>query len=97
MSLLVWGLLGFIAGFIASKIVDRTGPRLELDIFFGIVGAVVGGSLFTILGMEGATAAVVGAAILLAAYQTLSRAARQAGVGGRKPRPLSLGERDTNG
>jgi uncharacterized membrane protein YeaQ/YmgE (transglycosylase-associated protein family) len=73
MSLLVWGLLGFLAGFIASKIVNRTGRRFELDILFGIVGAVIGGSLFNILGMEGVTAAVVGAGILLAAYQTLSR------------------------
>jgi uncharacterized membrane protein YeaQ/YmgE (transglycosylase-associated protein family) len=73
MSLLAWAFLGFIAGFIASKIVNRTGRRLVLDIVFGIVGAVIGGSLFTILGMERATAAVVGAAILLAAYQSVSR------------------------
>jgi uncharacterized membrane protein YeaQ/YmgE (transglycosylase-associated protein family) len=74
--LLVWGLLGFLAGFITSKIVNRAGRRLVLDILFGIVGAAIGGSLFAILGMEGVTASVVGAGILLAAYQTLYRAAR---------------------
>jgi uncharacterized membrane protein YeaQ/YmgE (transglycosylase-associated protein family) len=73
MSLLAWTFLGFIAGFIASKIVNTTGRRLELDVVFGIVGAVIGGSLFTILGMERVTAAVVGAAVLLAAYQAVSR------------------------
>jgi len=76
MSLLAWTFLGFIAGFIASKIVNRTGRRLVLDIVFGVVGAVIGGSLFTLLGMEGATAAVVGVGILLAAYQSIGRDAR---------------------
>jgi uncharacterized membrane protein YeaQ/YmgE (transglycosylase-associated protein family) len=76
MSLLAGAFLGFIAGFIASKIVNRTGRRLVLDIVFGIVGAVIGGSLFTLLDMEGVTPAVVGAAILLAAYQAVSRGAR---------------------
>ena len=79
MSLLAWAFLGFIAGFIASKIVNRTGRRgrrLVLDIVFAVVGAVIGGSLFTLIGMEGVTAAVVGAAILLAAYQSVSRGAR---------------------
>jgi uncharacterized membrane protein YeaQ/YmgE (transglycosylase-associated protein family) len=78
MSLLAWAFLGFIAGSIASKIVNRTGRRgrrLVLDIVFAVVGAVIGGSLFTLLGMEGVTAAVVGAAILLAAYQAVSRGA----------------------
>jgi uncharacterized membrane protein YeaQ/YmgE (transglycosylase-associated protein family) len=73
MSLLAWAFVGFIAGFIASKIVNRTGRGLELDIVFGIVGAVIGGSLFTILGMERVTAVVVGAAVLLTAYQAVSR------------------------
>ena len=75
MSLLAWAFLGVIAGFIASKIVNRTGRRLVWDIVFAVVGAVIGGSLFTLLGMDGVTAAVVGAAILLAAYQAVSRAA----------------------
>jgi uncharacterized membrane protein YeaQ/YmgE (transglycosylase-associated protein family) len=83
MSLLAWVFLGLIAGFIASKIVSRTGQGLVLDITLGIVGAIIGGSLFTIFGMAGVTGfnayslliAVVGAAILLAAYHGVSRSA----------------------
>jgi uncharacterized membrane protein YeaQ/YmgE (transglycosylase-associated protein family) len=84
MSLLAWVFLGLIAGFIASKIVSRTGQGLVLDITLGIVGAIIGGSLFTTFGMAGVTGfnayslliAVVGAAILLAAYHAVSRSAR---------------------
>jgi len=83
MSLLSWVFLGLIAGFIASKIVNRTSGGLVLDIILGIVGAVIGGSLFTTFGAEGVTGfnlysvlvAVVGAALLLAAYHTVSRGA----------------------
>ena len=46
MSVLGWILLGLIAGFIASKIVNREGQGFLLDIVLGIVGAVVGGFLF---------------------------------------------------
>jgi uncharacterized membrane protein YeaQ/YmgE (transglycosylase-associated protein family) len=84
MSLLAWVFLGLIAGFIASKIVSRTGQGLVLDITLGIVGAIIGGSLFTTFGMAGVTGfnayslliAVVGAAILLAAYHAVSRSTR---------------------
>jgi len=84
MSLLAWVFFGLIAGFIASKIVNRSGQGLVLDIVLGIVGAVIGGSLFTTLGMSGVTGfnpysvfvAVVGAAIVLAAYHAVSRRAR---------------------
>ena len=53
MSILAWVFLGFIAGFIASKIVNRKGEGILLDIVIGIGGAVVGGSLFTTLGAVG--------------------------------------------
>ena len=84
MSLLAWVFLGLIAGFIASKIVNRTGQGVVLDIILGIVGAVIGGSLFTTLGMSGVTGfnlysvfvAVVGAAIVLAGYHAVSRGTR---------------------
>ena len=81
MSLLAWVFFGLIAGFIASKIVNRTSGGVVLDIILGIVGAVIGGSLFTTFGMAGVTGfnfysvlvAVVGAALLLAAYHAVSR------------------------
>jgi uncharacterized membrane protein YeaQ/YmgE (transglycosylase-associated protein family) len=80
MSVLAWIVLGLIAGFIASKIVSGSGQGILIDIVLGIVGAVVGGYLFTALGATGITGfnlysmfvAVVGAAVLLWAYHAIS-------------------------
>jgi uncharacterized membrane protein YeaQ/YmgE (transglycosylase-associated protein family) len=53
MSIIGWIILGLIAGYIASKIVDRTGKGFVVDILLGIDGAVVGGWLFHGFGMRG--------------------------------------------
>jgi uncharacterized membrane protein YeaQ/YmgE (transglycosylase-associated protein family) len=55
MSFIAWIVLGLIAGFIASKIVNKTGEGLLLDIILGVVGSVVGGWLFQTFGMPGVT------------------------------------------
>jgi len=81
MSFLAWIVLGLIAGFIASKLVNKTGEGMLLDIVLGIVGAVVGGWLFHTFGMPGVTGlniysllvAVVGAAVFLVVYHALTR------------------------
>ena len=44
-----------IAGFIGSKLVNKAGQGVFLDIVLGIVGAVVGGWLFSIFGAHGVT------------------------------------------
>ena len=44
MSILAWIVLGLIAGFIGSNIVNKSGEGLILDILLGIVGAVLGGA-----------------------------------------------------
>ena len=80
MSILAWVVLGLIAGFIASKIVSREGQGFWLDICLGIVGAVVGGYLFTALGATGVTGfnlysmfvAVIGAIVVLWIYHAVS-------------------------
>ncbi|MGD0533261.1 MAG: GlsB/YeaQ/YmgE family stress response membrane protein [Methyloceanibacter sp.] len=80
MSVLGWILLGLIAGFIGSKIVNHTGQGLLLDIVLGIVGAVVGGFLFTAVGATGITGfnlysmfvAVVGAVVVLWGYHAIA-------------------------
>jgi len=72
--------LGLIAGFIGSKIVNRSGQGFLLDIVLGIVGAVLGGFLFTALGATGITGfnlysmfvAIVGAVVVLWAYHAIS-------------------------
>ena len=43
MSIFAWIILGLVAGFIGSKIVNKRGEGLVLDILLGIVGAVLGG------------------------------------------------------
>jgi uncharacterized membrane protein YeaQ/YmgE (transglycosylase-associated protein family) len=53
MSILAWIVLGLIAGFISSLIVNRRGEGMLLDIVLGIVGAVVGGWIMAALGGEG--------------------------------------------
>lgn len=84
MSILAWLFLGLIAGFIASKIVNKTGEGFLLDIVIGIVGALIGGSLFNTLGGVGVTGfnlwslfvAVVGAVIALLVYHAVARRRR---------------------
>ena len=79
MSILGWIVLGLIAGFIASRIVNSTGAGLFLDIILGVIGAFVGGFLFIELGATGVTGfniysmfvAVVGAVIFLVIYHAL--------------------------
>src|SRR5262245_61999631 len=55
MSIIGWLILGLIAGFIASKLVNKEGSGLVPDIVLGIIGALVGGFLFTQLGGIGIT------------------------------------------
>ncbi len=83
MSILAWIVLGLIAGFIGSKIVNRTGEGIFMDIILGIVGAVVGGWLFNMFGASGVTGvnlysmavAVIGAIVVLVVYHAIRRAA----------------------
>ena len=55
MSILAWLVLGLIAGFVASKIVNNSGEGTVVDILLGIVGAIVGGWLFNLVGASGVT------------------------------------------
>ena len=81
MSFLAWIVLGLIAGFIGSKLVNKTGEGLIRDVLLGIVGAIVGGFLFNLFGAPGVTGlnlyslfvAVVGAVIFLVVYHAIFR------------------------
>ena len=83
MSIFAWIILGLIAGFIGSKIVNRRGEGLFLDILLGVVGAVVGGWLFRMFGASGVTGlniyslfvAVIGAILFLVLYHAIFRRA----------------------
>jgi len=82
MGIIAWLVLGLIAGFIASKLVNKSGEGLIIDIVLGIIGAIVGGFLTsTLLGEPGVTGlnlwsllvSVVGAIIVLVAYHAIRR------------------------
>ena len=80
MSIIAWLILGLIAGFIASKIVNRSGQGVVLDIVLGVVGALVGGFLFTQIGAEPVTGlnlyslfvAVIGSVVVLVIYHAVT-------------------------
>jgi uncharacterized membrane protein YeaQ/YmgE (transglycosylase-associated protein family) len=55
MSVIGWVVLGLISGFLASKVVNKRGEGIAMDIVLGIVGALVGGWLFNALGSVGVT------------------------------------------
>ena len=73
MSFLAWIVLGLPAGFIGSKIVNKQGEGMILDIVLGIVGALAGGWFFNTFGASGVTGlnlysllvAVIGSVVLL--------------------------------
>jgi uncharacterized membrane protein YeaQ/YmgE (transglycosylase-associated protein family) len=80
MSILAWIILGLLSGFIASKIVNKSGEGALLDIVLGVVGAVVGGFLFNLLGAVGVTGlnlwsvfvSVVGAILVRVTYHAIT-------------------------
>jgi uncharacterized membrane protein YeaQ/YmgE (transglycosylase-associated protein family) len=80
MGILSWIILGLIAGFIGSKIVDKQGQGFWLNMGLGIVGAIVGGYLFSLFGQEGVSGlnlysmlvAIVGAVVVLLVYNLLT-------------------------
>ena len=79
MSIIAWLILGLVAGFIGSKVVNSTGQGIVIDIVLGIVGAFVGGYLFTLVGAAPVTGlniysllvAIVGAIIVLVIYHVI--------------------------
>jgi uncharacterized membrane protein YeaQ/YmgE (transglycosylase-associated protein family) len=83
MSILAWVVLGLLAGFLGSKIVNKRGEGLMLDIVLGVVGAIAGGFLFNVFGAPGVSGwnfyslfvAVVGSVLLLVLYHTVVRRA----------------------
>jgi len=80
MSIIGWVILGLIAGFIASKVVNGSGEGVLMDIVLGIIGAVIGGFVFNFFGASGVNGfniysmivAVIGAIIVLAIYHAVA-------------------------
>jgi uncharacterized membrane protein YeaQ/YmgE (transglycosylase-associated protein family) len=80
MGIISWIILGLIAGFIGSKIVDKQGQGFWLNIALGIIGALVGGFLFDLIGSTGVTGlniwsmivAVIGSVVVLLIYNAVA-------------------------
>jgi uncharacterized membrane protein YeaQ/YmgE (transglycosylase-associated protein family) len=85
MSIVAWIVLGLIAGFLGSKIVNKTGEGVVTDVILGIVGAVVGGFLFNRFGESGVSGlnvyslvvATIGAVVVLVLYHALAGRGRR--------------------
>jgi uncharacterized membrane protein YeaQ/YmgE (transglycosylase-associated protein family) len=81
MSILAWLVVGLISGFLASKVVNKTGSGLVMDIVLGIVGALVGGFVFNAIGHSAPTGinlysifvSFIGAVIVLVIYHAIFR------------------------
>ena len=82
MSLLAWLILGLLAGFIGSKIVNKSGEGVLLDTLIGVIGAVVGGWIVGFLHWGPATGlnlyslivAVIGSIVCLLIYRAIRSA-----------------------
>lgn len=81
MGIIAWIILGLVAGFIGSKVVNKTGSGLVMDLILGVVGAFVGGFIFSFFGHSGVTGlnlysllvAVIGAIVVLWIYHAVVR------------------------
>ena len=81
MSIIAWLVVGLIAGWIGSMIVNRRGEGMMMDIVLGVIGAFVGGFIFQALGHSGVSGinlysigvAVVGAVVVLFLYHAFVR------------------------
>ena len=85
MGIIAWLVVGLVAGFIGSKIVNKRGEGLLLDIVLGLVGAFVGGFVFSLLGIHtdgsmifSIIVAIIGAVLVLAICHKLIRGGRSA-------------------
>jgi uncharacterized membrane protein YeaQ/YmgE (transglycosylase-associated protein family) len=79
-GVIAWIIVGLIGGYLASRIVNKTGEGMVRDIILGIVGGIVGGIIFRVLGGHGVTGfnlwsilvAFVGGVVVLLIYHTVS-------------------------
>ena len=80
MSILAWLVVGLISGFLASKVVNKTGSGILMDMVLGIVGAVVGGLIFNFFGHSSPSGinlysifvSFIGAVVVLVIYHAVA-------------------------
>ena len=80
MQILIWLLIGAVAGWLAGTIMKGGGFGVPGNIVLGIVGAVVGGFLFGLLGLQSESwvgsivTATVGAVVVLGLIRVIKKA-----------------------
>lgn len=83
MSILLWIIVGGIAGWLASLVMHTDASQgILLNVVVGIVGAFLGGFIFSLLGAAPVTGfniysvlvATVGAIVLIGLYKMMARA-----------------------
>ena len=81
-GLIIWLIIGLLAGFIASRVMGSGGYGLVGDIIVGLIGAFLGGLLANLLipdanfGLIGSIiVAIIGACILIAILRAVARRA----------------------
>ena len=80
MGIISWIILGLIAGYIGSRIVDKHGQGFWLNMALGIVGALIGGFLFNLFGAGGVSGlniysmivAIIGSVVVLLVYNAVA-------------------------
>jgi uncharacterized membrane protein YeaQ/YmgE (transglycosylase-associated protein family) len=79
MDLLWFLLIGLAAGWLASQIMKGGGSGLAGDLIVGVIGSILGGFLFRLLGLSangmigGLVTATVGAIVLIAGLRAINR------------------------
>jgi len=79
MSLIEWIVLGLIAGFLASRLINKRGEGMAMDVLLGVLGALIGGWIFRMFGSAGVTGfnvwsllvATIGAVVFLLFWHLL--------------------------
>ncbi len=83
LSILIWLIIGLIAGFLASRVMRGGGYGLVGDIVVGLIGALLGGFLARLLGLGSygligtIIVAFLGACILIAILRAVSGGGRR--------------------
>jgi uncharacterized membrane protein YeaQ/YmgE (transglycosylase-associated protein family) len=68
MSFLAWTVVGLIVGFVASKIVNKAGESVAINVALGVVGALLGGWLFDQFGPPPVTGLSWGSLLMAATF-----------------------------
>jgi len=86
-SILVWALIGLIAGFLASKVMTGHGKGIVTDVVIGVIGALAGGFIARYAGITSSLTShsiIVEIVIAFAGAVILLAILRLAGVGKRR-------------